>query len=84
MSNLYIFDSINFDCGGKISNFTRQKYVYMNKGNIIRFGFIVVLWITLCYLLITRSPKIDFMMVFSIIASGIIVFVPLYKKYLKK
>ena len=25
--------------------------------------------------------KIDFMVIFSIIASGIIVFVPLYKKY---
>lgn len=56
----------------------------MNKGNMIRFGFIVVLWVVLCYLLITRSPKIDFMVFFSIIASGIIVFVPLYKKYLKK
>ncbi len=56
----------------------------MNIGNIIRFGFIIVLWLVLCYLLITRSPRIDFMVIFSIIASGIIVFVPLYKKYLKK
>ena len=38
----------------------------------------------LCYLLLTRAAKIDFMVIFSIIASGIIVFVPLYKKYLKK
>ncbi len=55
----------------------------MNASNIIRFAFIVVLWVVLCYLLITRSPKIDFMVIFSIVASGIVVFVPLYKKYIR-
>ncbi len=55
----------------------------MNTSNSIRFGFIVVLWIVLCYLLLTRSAKIDFMVIFTIIASGIVIFVPLYKKYIR-
>ncbi len=56
----------------------------MDKGKIIRFGFIVVLWVWLCCLLLTRAKQIDFMVIFSIVASGIIVFVPLYKRYYKK
>lgn len=56
----------------------------MTTGNKIRFGFIAALWLALCVLLVTRSPKIDFMVIFTIVASGIIVFVPLYKKYIKK
>lgn len=55
----------------------------MNTSNIIRFGFIIALWLVLCYLLLTRSSKIDFMVIFTIIASGIIIFVPLYKKYIR-
>lgn len=55
----------------------------MNTSNIIRFGFVIVLWLVLCYLLLTRSVKIDFMVIFTIIASGIIIFVPLYKKYIR-
>lgn len=53
----------------------------MDTSQKIRFGFILVLWLVLCYLLLTRVPRIDFMTIFSIVASGIIVFVPLYKKY---
>ena len=56
----------------------------MTTGEKIRFGFIAALWVGLCGLLLTRSPKIDFMVIFTIIASGIIVFVPMYKKYIKK
>ena len=55
----------------------------MNTSNVIRFGFIIVLWLVLCYLLLTRSAKIDFMVIFTIITSGIIIFVPLYKKYIR-
>ena len=55
----------------------------MNTSNVIRFGFIIVLWLVLCYLLLTRSTKIDFMVIFTIITSGIIIFVPLYKKYIR-
>lgn len=56
----------------------------MSTGNIIRFSCILLLWLALCYLLVTRSARIDFNVVFAIVASGIIVFVPLYKKYVRK
>ena len=52
----------------------------MDSGKSIRFLFILALWLCLCYLLVTRARQIDFMVVFSIVASGIIVFVPLYKR----
>ncbi|SCQ19908.1 hypothetical protein TFUB4_01008 [Tannerella forsythia] len=40
---------------------------------------IILLWGFLVYILLTSTKTIDFMTVFSIVASGIIVFVPLYK-----
>lgn len=54
----------------------------MNRYAIFRFVCVVLLWIFLCILLVT-SRKIDFMVIFTIIASGIIIFVPLYKRYKK-
>lgn len=45
---------------------------------------IILLWIVLCYMLLAYSEKIDFMVVFAIISSAIIVFVPLYKNRQKK
>lgn len=56
----------------------------MTRGNLIRFAFILILWFALCYLLLTRVARIDFMTIFAIVASGIVVFVPLYKKYIRK
>ena len=55
----------------------------MSKGNIIRFACILLLWLALCWLLLQRVARVDAMTVFAIVASGIIVFVPLYKKYVK-
>lgn len=40
---------------------------------------IILLWVVLVYMLLTYSKNVDFMTVFTIVASGIIVFVPLYK-----
>lgn len=40
---------------------------------------IILLWGVLVYILLTSTKTIDFMTVFSIVASGFIVFVPLYK-----
>ncbi len=40
---------------------------------------IIILWGLLCYMLLAYSKKIDFNVIFSIVASAIIVFVPLYK-----
>ncbi|MGM9804287.1 MAG: hypothetical protein ACI308_08950 [Muribaculaceae bacterium] len=56
----------------------------MNTSQSIRFAFIAALWLLLCYLLLTRSAKIDFYVIFTVVASGIIVFVPLYKKYIRQ
>ncbi len=56
----------------------------MTTANIIRFVCILGLWLWLCWMLITRTPRVDFMVIFTIVASGIIVFVPLYKKYVRK
>lgn len=55
----------------------------MDTSQKIRFGFIIVLWLVLCYLLLTRSVQIGLYQIFTIVASGIIVFVPLYKKYIR-
>ena len=62
----------------------RQNNDTMTTGNLIRFACILLLWLGLCWLLLTRAAKIDFMVIFTIVASGIIVFVPLYKKYVRK
>ncbi len=53
----------------------------MKGTQLFRFSCIVVLWLLLCWLVLTRTDEITLMTVFSIVASGIIVFVPLYKKY---
>ena len=41
--------------------------------------FSILFWGFLCYLLITSREKFTFDVIFAIVASGIIVFVPLYK-----
>ena len=46
----------------------------MTTGNAIRFVCILLLWLGLCWLLLTRAARIDFMVIFTIVASGIIVF----------
>ena len=56
----------------------------MNGSAAFRFACILLLWVALCYLLLTRTARIDGMTIFTIVASGIIVFVPLYKKYVRK
>jgi hypothetical protein len=40
---------------------------------------ITLLWGVLCYLLLANSQQIDFYTVFALTASGIIVFVTIYK-----
>lgn len=55
----------------------------MKKSTIFRFVCILLLWLALCWLVII-SNTLNFMKVFVIIASGIIVFVPLYKKHYRK
>jgi hypothetical protein len=52
----------------------------MNGATKFRLLCLTVLWICLCYLLI-QGRGINLWSIFVIIASGIVVFVPLYKKY---
>ena len=49
----------------------------------IQMGFIALLWIFLVAFILTNSPKITFTTVISIIMSGIIVFIPIYKSFKK-
>lgn len=55
----------------------------MTTSEKIRFACIAALWVALCYLMVTRRP-FTLWVGFVIVASGIVVFVPLYKKYMKK
>ena len=56
----------------------------MTTANLIRFTCILLLWVGLCLLLLSKVARVDFMTVFAIVTSGIIIFVPLYKKYVRK
>ena len=42
---------------------------------------ITLLWGVLCYMLLAYSKTINFDVIFALIASAIIVFVPLYKNF---
>lgn len=56
----------------------------MNGSFWIRLGIIGLIWLWLCGMIILRSRPVTLWTVFIIIASGIIIFVPLYKKYKRK
>ncbi|MDR0758268.1 MAG: hypothetical protein LBF85_10550 [Tannerella sp.] len=45
---------------------------------------IILLWCLLCYMLLAYSRTVDFYTVFVIVASGVTVFVPLYKNRKRK
>lgn len=55
----------------------------MDKATMFRFFCIVLLWLALCYIMVVSQP-FTLKVLFIIIASGIVVFVPLYKKHIKK
>ena len=42
---------------------------------------ITLLWGILCYMMLAYSEKITFDIVFALVASAIIVFVPIYKNF---
>ena len=52
-------------------------------GILIRLAFIALLWLALVALILS-SARIDIFTLFAIFASGVVVFVPLYKKYFGK
>lgn len=59
----------------------------MKLSVILRFVIIGLLWVTVCVWYVLRlhaaGGEITLMALFTVLASGIIVFVPLYKKYVK-
>ncbi len=56
----------------------------MKTSVILRFAFLGVLWLGLVAYIIRFSPRFTLYTAFVIVASGIIIFVPMYKKYIKK
>ena len=59
----------------------------MRMSVVLRFLIIGLIWAGACGVLLARmiaeGTAINLMTLFPIIASGIIVFVPLYKKYIR-
>lgn len=57
----------------------------MNKTSvIIRFAVLGILWLALVALILRYSRPLTLYTAFVIVASAIIIFVPMYKKYVKK
>ncbi len=54
----------------------------MTGGQKFRFACLAALWLLLCYLMVA-GRGFNLYTLFVIVASGIVVFVPLYKKYIK-
>lgn len=55
----------------------------MKTSVVLRFVIIGLLWAALVARIILASPRFTPYLAFVIVASAIIVFVPLYKKYVK-
>ena len=55
----------------------------MKKGTRARFVVRGVLWLGLCCYMLAHA-QVTLYTVFVIVASAIIIFVPMYKKYIKK
>lgn len=55
----------------------------MRGTDIFRFVCIALLWVVLCVIMIASQP-FTLRVAFILVASGIVVFVPLYKKYVRK
>ena len=66
---------------------TPQKAKRRSIGVIVRFVIIGLLWLAVCgwYLarLIASNQSVTLIALFPLIASAIVVFVPLYKKYIR-
>lgn len=55
----------------------------MKASTIARFVIIGLIWAGLCAMLLLRSERITLYLILVIVISAIIVFVPMYKKYVK-
>lgn len=56
----------------------------MKNTIILRFVFLGILWLALAGFIIRYSQPFTLYQGFVIVASGIIIFVPMYKKYIRK
>lgn len=54
----------------------------MKGSEKFRVACIIALWLILCYIVISSQP-FTLRVAFIVVASGIIVFVPLWKKYVR-
>ena len=65
----------------------KERRTNMRMSVVLRFLIIGLIWAGACGVLLARmiaeGTAINLMTLFPIIASGIIVFVPLYKKYIR-
>ena len=55
----------------------------MSTSTIIRFVILGLLWLGLVGYILKYAARIDFFTIFAILASAVIIFVPMYKKYVK-
>lgn len=55
----------------------------MKTSIIIRFALLFAAWAVTVWILVASSPRFTPYLAFVILASAIIVFVPVYKKYIK-
>lgn len=55
----------------------------MKASVIIRFAILGLLWLGLVAYILAFSPEFTLYTAFIIVASAIIIFVPMYKKYVK-
>ncbi len=56
----------------------------MKKSTAAGMALLFVLWLGLVVLIIKGTPRFTLYTAFVIVASGIIIFVPLYRKYFKE
>ncbi len=61
----------------------KRTFAVMKTSIIIRFALLFVAWAFTVWVLVASTPRFTPYMAFVIIASAIIVFVPVYKKYIK-
>lgn len=60
-----------------------RNYWHMNISVILRFVVLGLLWLGLAGYILTHA-QITLYTIFVLIASAIIIFVPMYKKYIRK
>ncbi len=53
----------------------------MTGSEIFRFTCIALLWVLLVVYILVNTPQITLWIIFVVVCSGIVVFVPLYKKF---